>query len=149
MIPRFTGDYRWLSNFYPAPIEYEGYVYPSTEHAYQAHKTLDPVWREKIRGLDSPGKAKRMGKKVPIRDDWEAIKVQVMSRVLYAKFASHIDLREKLIATGDEELIEGNNWGDTYWGQSPLGTGDNVLGKLLMQIREHARRGNYEDRHPK
>lgn len=144
MIDKFRGKYEFLSNFYPCQITHDGFKYPSTEHAYQASKTLDFKVRKVIAGLDTPGKAKRYGRHALLRDDWESVKDSVMREVLSIKFLSHSDLAKKLVLTGDEELIEGNTWGDTYWGVCN-GIGENVLGNLLMEIRE-VLRGLYETR---
>lgn len=135
-IDQFKGDYRFLSNFFPSSIEmYDGVRYPTSEHAFQAHKTHSMEERRHIASLDTPGKAKRAGRRVTLRDDWEVIKISIMEGVLFQKFSMHLDLRQKLIDTGDAELIEGNTWGDTFWGVC-RGKGENHLGKLLMKIRQ-------------
>ena len=139
MINCFEREYAFLSNFYPSPIEYEGIKYPTVEAAFQAAKTLDLHMKMTIATADNPGKAKRMGRKVVLREDWEEIKDQVMEDCLRLKFSDPI-LREKLLATGDEELEEGNWWHDNYWGScycSRCGdVGKNKLGYLLMKIRK-------------
>lgn len=132
-IDDFRFKYRWLSNFHLVSIDYEGIVYPSTEHAYQAAKTLDVELRKKIAALEKPVQAKKLGAKIPLRDDWESIKLGVMETVLRKKFQDP-ELKQKLLDTGNEELIEGNWWGDTFWGICK-GVGENHLGKLLMKIR--------------
>lgn len=139
-INRFRGEYRFLSNFYPSPIRMDGEIWPTVEHAYQASKTHDPQVREIIREADSPGEAKRMGRKCEIRDDWEDVKVDVMGRLLEAKF-SIPSLREKLLDTHPARLVEGNTWGDDFWGVTDNGEGEgqNILGKLLMLIRKRIR----------
>lgn len=134
MIDKFTGEYRWLSNFYPAEILYDGLTYPTSEHAYQAAKTLDVKKRQYIANLPSPGKAKRAGQLVVLRADWEQVKIAVMREIVRAKFSQHPDLRFKLVQTGDEELVEGNTWGDRFWGVCN-GSGQNQLGKILMEVR--------------
>lgn len=91
-------------------------------------------WK-KIASLKTPGQAKREGQKLALRDDWERIKIEVMRILLFEKFLSHPDLAERLIATGEAELVEGNTWGDTYWGVCD-GKGLNMLGKLLMDLRK-------------
>ena len=137
-IEQFVDEYFFLSNFYKHPITYEDIYYQHTEAAFQAAKTLDPVLRRKISEFASPGKAKRAGRKLVLRDGWEEMKVQVMEDVLRLKFADPF-LRSRLLATGDAELIEGNNWGDTVWGSVKTyngeWTGQNLLGKLLMKLR--------------
>ena len=114
-IDSFKGNYDFLSNFYMVEVEYEGLIYPSTEHAYQAAKSLNKKAREAIRDASTPNRAKKMGQKVTLRKDWEMVKLQVMYDLLLKKFA-HDDLKAKLLATGQAELVEGNWWGDTYWG---------------------------------
>jgi N-glycosidase YbiA len=133
MIDRFTGDFAFLSNFHPSPVVYNGVGYPTVEHAYQAAKTLDPFARLHIRDNLTAGQAKRYGRTVAMREDWEQIKLGVMYDLLLQKF-NHLSLAKELIDTGTQELIEGNHWGDTYWGTCN-GVGENWLGKLLMQVR--------------
>lgn len=136
MIDRFDGTkHRFLSNFFMAPVTYEGILYPSTEHAFQAAKSLDPKVRQRVANLPTPGQAKRAGRQISIRPDWEQVKYDVMSEIVLEKFLTHSDLRQKLIDTGDEELVEGNTWGDQYWGVCN-GVGLNNLGKILMQVRK-------------
>lgn len=136
-ITRFRGDHAFLSNFHPAEILFEGERYPTVEHAFQGAKTLDPGEREKVRLAATPTLAKRLGRKVTLRRDWEAIKVNVMRELLRLKF-QHPELRERLLATGDVRLIEGNTWNDRTWGCVWVKTqwvGRNLLGQLLMQVR--------------
>jgi N-glycosidase YbiA len=133
-ITEFKDEYRFLSNFdQTSTILYDFMSYRSVEHAYQAAKTLNLEERKKIKACETPGKAKRMGQTVTLRADWEEIKLDVMRDLLYKKFSLH-PLREKLLATGTKELVEGNNWGDTYWGVCN-GKGENRLGIILMDIR--------------
>lgn len=132
-IESFSGEHRFLSNFYPSVIEYEGIPYPTVEHAYQAAKSLDKIARNVISVANSPGLAKKMGQILIIRDDWESVKVFIMHELLIKKF-SDPELRSKLMATGTSDLIEGNTWGDTFWGVC-RGVGKNKLGTLLMAIR--------------
>jgi ribA/ribD-fused uncharacterized protein len=134
VIDHFSGDYRWLSNFYMSPVSYEGRRYPSVEHAYQAAKTTKLAERKKFALLRTAGEAKRAGRKVTLRTGWEGMKVGVMLELLRFKFRE-FNLREKLKATGDALLVEGNDWGDRYWGVC-RGNGQNWLGKLLMKVRE-------------
>ena len=136
MIDSFSGEYRFLSNFYQAEVEFEGMMYPSTEHAYQAAKTLDLKSRAMFQG-GTAGQAKRLGQVIILRDDWtnDNVKISVMYAVLLDKFTRHQDLRKQLIATSPNELIEGNTWNDTFWGVCD-GKGKNHLGKLLMSIRQ-------------
>ena len=137
MINKFQGETRWLSNFEECNIEIEGKVYPTTEHAYQAFKTLNEEEHEKVRLAATPGKAKRLGRKITLREDWEDVKDEVMYHVNWLKFLNP-ELRMKLLETGDQELVEGNDWGDTYWGVCK-GKGKNRLGEILMEIRHRIR----------
>jgi ribA/ribD-fused uncharacterized protein len=134
MIDSFCGQYAFLSNFYPCEVEFDGVTYSSSEHAYQAAKTIDLNEREAIRNLQTPGQAKRAGQKVKMRPDWRNWKTYFMRQILESKF-SNPEMREKLLSTGDEELVEGNNWNDTYWGVCD-GKGKNNLGRILMSIRD-------------
>lgn len=136
-ITSFTGDYRFLSNFWPVNIVVAGHTYSSVEHAYQASKTFHPLERIKIRNATTPGQAKRLGKNVSLRADWESVKVRVMRELLRKKF-SQPKLKRKLINTGKAELIESNTWGDRFWGVCD-GQGKNMLGLLLMEVREELR----------
>jgi hypothetical protein len=138
-IKEFQGKYRFLSNFWPAKVFLDGFQYPTVEHAYQAAKTFDLKKREEIRNADKPGLAKRLGKKVSIRKDWEKIKISIMYNLVKQKFFNNSILKESLLSTGDEELIEGHTWNDTFWGICN-GVGQNNLGKILMKIRNEIKR---------
>lgn len=129
MIDSFSGEYRFLSNFYADP---HGGL--SVEHYYQARKTEDIEEADAILNANTPGEAKRLGRKATLRPDWDDIKDDVMLILLWRKFC-HEPLRTRLLETGDQELIEGNTWGDTYWGVCN-GKGKNMLGKLLMKVRD-------------
>ena len=136
-IREFWGVFRFLSNFQEAEIEWRGKTYATTEHAYQAAKAGNEAQHDLIRRSLTPGQAKRNGQRVPLRSDWEEIKDQIMYEVCLAKFSQHDTLNEALQATGDRELLEGNSWGDFYWGVcNKTGEGRNQLGKTLMRIRE-------------
>lgn len=137
-IDSFQGSYRFLSNFWPAEVVYEGATYPSAEHAYQAAKSLSPDERKRIADLPTPGEAKKAGGKLPRRADWEQVKFQVMEECVRYKFTHHPELKAELLATENAELIEGNDWGDKVWGVSN-GEGENRLGKILMKIRAELR----------
>lgn len=139
-IDRFSGKYRFLSNFHPIDVGYDGVVYPSVEHAFQAAKTLNVGLRSAIRTAGSPAAAKSMGRALRLREDWEEVKVEVMAELLARKF-SHPELRQMLLATGEQELIEGNTWGDKIWGVCD-GEGQNYLGRLLMDLRAALRGQN-------
>ena len=144
-IDRFRGEYAFLSNFDRTPFRWAGRVWPSCEAAFQASKTRDERERERIRTAPSPAAAKRLGRRVDLRRDWERVKDDVMHAILQAKFAVPA-LRDALLATGDAELVEGNTWGDTYWGVC-AGAGRNQLGRTLMRIRDaiRARAGDAMD----
>jgi len=131
-ITSFSGPFRFLSNFYPVRILYGHVVWPSVEHAYQAAKTSDVGARLALLPL-KPGEAKRAGRKLVLRPDWDLIKLGTMEFLLRTKFA-YSEFESKLLATGRRELIEENWWGDTFWGRC-RGEGGNHLGRLLMKIR--------------
>lgn len=133
-ITTFRGRYYFLSNFYLCKVEFDEMEYPSSEHAFQAAKTLDMGRRKFIATRSSPALAKMEGRRVKLRKDWEQAKINVMRQILKSKF-SNPTLRSKLLATDDTTLVEGNNWGDTFWGICK-GIGENHLGKLLMEIRD-------------
>lgn len=133
VINSFTGEYRWLSNFHPCVIKVNDHVFPSVEHAFQAAKSENPHDWDYIRGLASPGQAKGAGRRLKMRPDWDDIKIEVMRELIKIKFTNP-QLRQLLVNTGNAQLIEGNHWGDTFWGQC-RGVGHNYLGKLLMNER--------------
>lgn len=139
VIDSFEGADRFLSNFYPCSVEFDGLVYPSVEHAYQAAKTLDPGVRIDIQCAATAGQAKRLGQTVKLRPNWETMKIGVMKKLLYRKFGVE-PFKSQLLATYPYRLIEGNTWGDQFWGVCN-GRGENHLGRLLMYIR-----GKYRDR---
>ena len=133
MIDNFRGDYAFLSNFYDVPVEYNGLSFRNSEAAFQAQKTIDEIERVQFTSLDASN-SKRLGRAVTLRDDWGKVKIQVMYEICYAKFTQNPHLAEKLVATGDEVLVEGNTWNDKFWGVCN-GKGMNHLGKILMAIR--------------
>jgi ribA/ribD-fused uncharacterized protein len=141
-INRFKDKYAMFSNFSPCVVIFEGRTYPTTEHAYQAAKSKDDMFRKTISELpaNKAGQTKRLGRKVKLRDDWELIKISVMRRLLMQKF-SYDEFRKLLLSTDDSIIIEGNYWHDNYWGDCYCSdckdiVGKNNLGKLLMKIRE-------------
>jgi ribA/ribD-fused uncharacterized protein len=134
VIDSFTGEYRWLSNFWPATIFYDDLVWPSSEHLYQAAKSANLNQREMVRLAATPGIAKRLGKKLDIREDWNDVKLSVMAHIIKLKFDQNPDLQRRLKDTGDTWLIEGNTWNDTFWGVCN-GRGENHLGNLIMRYR--------------
>lgn len=139
MINRFTGENRWLSNFAEAEVWFDGLRFKTVEHGYVAAKTHNKALRFEVSGIPTAGQAKQFGRSLPIRPDWDEVRVDVMRSLLKQKF-SIPEYREKLWATGDAELIEGNVWHDKFWGvcicEDCGGKGENQLGKLLMEIRE-------------
>lgn len=135
MIGPFRDKWRFLSNFWPCHVKLDGKTYVSVEHAYQAAKTNDQQERAMIAVALTPGQAKRRGRKVKLRLDWPAVRVGIMRDLVRQKFANDDYLTKKLLATGDEELVEVNEWGDRFWGQSPAGHGANKLGEILMKVR--------------
>jgi ribA/ribD-fused uncharacterized protein len=133
-IRSFAGTYKFLSNFYETPIQWHGYTWPTVEHAYHAQKTTNPQWIEKIKAAPTPTIAKRIGREVPAIPNWDLKKLGVMKSLLEVKFKPDSELAAKLVKTAPRELVEGNWWGDTFWGTFN-GHGENHLGKILMEIR--------------
>lgn len=135
-------QYRFLSNFFEAPVEYGGLTYGSSEAAFQAQKCM--TQEEKLPFTEcGPGKSKGMGRRVPLRPDWEEVKVGIMEEIVRAKFAQNPELAKMLLATGDKVLVEGNHWGDTCWGvDTRTGKGENHLGRILMKVREELKQGS-------
>lgn len=138
-IDRFTGENRWLSNFWPVTVIFEGRTYRSVEAAYVAAKTTDDDERAHIQSLPTSAACKYYGRtQIALRHDWEWIKNDVMLHLLRLKFAPGTELSKRLLATGDCELIEGNDHKDRYWGVYK-GKGKNHLGRLLMKVRAELR----------
>jgi len=140
LIDSFRGENSFLSNMSSSPIELAGIKYPTVEHAFQTAKTTDPVERAKILAAKTPGEAKKIGRGVTLRKGWTQMREEVMEKILRAKFEQNPELKKKLLETEGVELIEGNTWGDTFWGQVN-GKGSNKLGKLLMKIRDELMEG--------
>lgn len=130
----FSGVNRWLSNFAPCLITYEGMDFLSVEAAYVAAKTDCVETRLEIQRFDTPRECKRYGKGIELRDGWESMRLDVMEHLLRQKFKAGTLLGDRLKATGNCLIVEGNTWGDTFWGQCH-GVGHNHLGKMIMQIR--------------
>lgn len=158
MINSFRGRWCFLSNFHPCKITYQGITYPSVEHYYVAMKVKNDQQingryvtaadcREWIAKLDSPGLAKKIGQTLKVRSDWDLVKISTMEWGVREKF-SDINLREQLLQTGDEEIIEGNTWHDSFWGQCSCpkcgGKGENYLGKILMKIRNEIKTSTFK-----
>ena len=138
MINPFGGQYRWLSNFWFCTINYDSRVWTSVEHAYQGTKCRYFGASETIHKAGTPGEAKRLGKIFQKREDWEEVNEKVMLNLVREKFKDK-ELRRKLLATGKQELVEGNYWGDTFWGVDSKKGGTNKLGKILMKVRKELR----------
>ena len=140
VISSFRGEYRFLSNFYQSPLEYEGLIYPNSEAAFQAAKAVDPAERVKYTQIKNPVRAKQMGRRETLRPDWDTVSYGIMDAILHAKF-SNPTLAAMLLATGDAYLEEGNHWHDNRWGRCTcdkcrVKEGQNQLGKILMGIRD-------------
>lgn len=134
-----TGPYGWLHNFSLYPIKYNGEMYATSEHLYQSLKFSDPISKKFIREASTPKKAAQIGRTLPnVRMDWEEVKVDIMEGVLRYKLAQHYLLEQKLLDTGDAEIIE-QSAHDSFWGQLPNGQGRNELGKLWQKIRAELR----------
>jgi ribA/ribD-fused uncharacterized protein len=129
--------YGEFSNFALFPIEIDGKTWPTTEHYFQAQKFDHEFYREQIRNSDSPREAARLGRshKLPINRNWEKIKDELMYKAVYAKFTQHQELKELLLSTGEARLVE-HTRNDHYWGDGGDGSGKNMLGKILMRVRE-------------
>jgi ribA/ribD-fused uncharacterized protein len=135
VIDSFSGKYRFLSNFYPSPIIWCGRAYMSVEHAYQAMKSLNDYDEAYIRGALSAGAAKRIGSKLDrIQPEWDEIRIPIMTALIAIKFVRGSALAQQLIDTDPLPLVEGNTWGDTFWGVCN-GKGLNQLGHILMARR--------------
>ena len=138
-IDSFRGKYYFLSNFFPAEVTYNGLTYQNNEAAFQAQKTYSKEERIEFTTLE-PRDAKRRGRRVRLRRDWEQVKDRIMEEIVRAKFSQNEELKEQLLATGDAQLVEGNRWNDRYWGVDiRSGVGENHLGKILMKVRSELR----------
>lgn len=144
-ITSFTGKHRFLSNFYPAEVVLKDdmQTYPSVEHAYQAAKCPSVEMRKRIRECEHPAQAKRLGRQVATVENWPDIRLMVMEELLFQKFACDGKLYKMLMDTDNRQLIEGNTWGDTFWGVCD-GKGENHLGRLLMSVRDSLRYAEQE-----
>lgn len=139
-IERFAGPDRFLSNFHLTEITWEGRTYPSSEHLYQAMKAGTEEEKEWVRTAPTPKEAKFRGRKIRAAEDWAGRRIDAMRSALHAKFDQHPDLAAKLDSTGNTSLVEGNAWGDTFWGADETGRGENHLGRLLMELRAARRK---------
>lgn len=142
-IVSFRASFSFLSNFFPSKIVFDGKMYPTVKHAFQAAKTELEEERNDIQRATTPTRAKRLGRKVALRSDWEEVKMDIMLNLLREKFSDPW-FRKKLLKTGTIFLIEGNNWGDQFWGcifENGEWIGENHLGRLLMQVRAEINKG--------
>ena len=132
-------EYGFLSNFYPAPTEYDGVIYPTSEHAYMASKTLNHKERATILSAYNAAEAKKIGRTVTLRDGWDGeLRDNCMYNIVLDKFTRNKDLQARLLATGSKYLEETNSWRDLHFGvDAETGKGDNMLGKILMGVRTH------------
>jgi len=124
-----------LSNFWLCDVGYEGWVYKSSEHAYQAAKSIKPNVRLMIANCETPGQARRMARTLPLPVNWAEVRIKIMTQIVRTKFLMNHDLLKALIETGNENLVENNVWKDSFWGVYK-GKGENWLGKILMGIRD-------------
>jgi len=140
MIESFKDEYEWLSNFYPIDIKFFHRTYPSVEHAYMSAKSNDNIWKSRCQNRSiTPGKIKRLSKGITLVDDWNEKKLTIMEFLIDKKFDDPY-LKEKLLATNDLHIQEGNTWNDKYWGVClKTGEGENNLGKLIMNKRNELR----------
>src|SRR5262245_39878445 len=143
---RVSEEFGCFSNFAPYPVRMDGKVWPTSEHYFQAQKFKDAKHQESIRQTKSPMIAARMGRdrKKPLRRDWESVKVGIMRDVVRAKFSQHDDIRQVLLSTGDAKLVE-HTENDSYWGDGGDGRGKNMLGRILMEVREELRHAAADD----
>ena len=135
MIKEFKDEYRWLSNFVPAKITLGKRTFASVEHAYQSEKSDDPDWKTYCTLETNPAVVKRQAKNVILRKNWDEMRDHIMIDCLIQKFSQE-PYKQLLLDTKNEEIQEGNYWGDDYWGVNlKTGKGQNKLGKIIMRIR--------------
>lgn len=143
-ISGFNNDNNYLSNYFSARVEWDGRVWPTVEHLYNARKCPELAHQEEIRSAGKPGQAKQAAYRLPWRVDWPEVRVEIMLDCVRRKFTQHPDLARKLKTTGDALLVEKNWWHDNFWGDCVCKrcipkNGENQLGKILMQIRKEMR----------
>jgi ribA/ribD-fused uncharacterized protein len=133
-------EYGCFSNFARYPIKLKGKMWPTSEHYFQAQKFVGTKHEEAIRLIESPMAAAEMGRnrKKPLRSDWEAVKDDIMREAVFAKFTQHSELREILLSTGEARLVE-HTVNDSYWGDGGDCQGKNMLGRILMEVRDKLR----------
>lgn len=135
-IRQFRGEYAFMSNFYPSPIEFQDLTFKTVEHMFQWNKTMDDDYREAILNAKSPMEARKLGREAPLRRYYEGSKIAYMYDITEMKYKQNPRLAELLADTGSAKLYEGNKWGDTFWGVDlATGEGKNYLGLILMDIR--------------
>jgi ribA/ribD-fused uncharacterized protein len=134
-ILEFKDEFRWLSNFWPCRVIFEGLEFDSVEAAYVAAKTKDINLRKAVQKLRTSGECKRFGRSIDLRHDWNDVRIDIMTNLIRQKFALGSELAAKLISTNSAEIIEGNSWNDTFWGVC-RGKGENNLGKIIMMVRD-------------
>lgn len=136
MIGKFSGEYRWLSNFEKCSVVLDNVIYPSIEHAYQSAKNDSPKWKFKCKNTFSAGQIKKEAKNVELIKDWDKKKILIMANLINQKFNKE-PFKTLLLNTGDEYIQEGNYWGDSFWGVDlKTGIGKNILGKMIMLKRK-------------
>ena len=141
LIDKFDGKYDFLSNFYEREFTMDGITYKTAEHAFQSVKAKDAKEAQKVREAATPGKAKRLGRKVTLIDHWNELRVDYMTDIIRSKFGSDLEMQRKLRDTEDAILIEGNYWHDNFWGSCSCEKcrdipGQNHLGEILMSVRK-------------
>ena len=141
VIGPFEDQYRFLSNFAPISVRYDGTVFSTSEHAYQAAKARnEPELYDQIVAATDPDEGKRLGRRAALPDNWDEQKRYAMLEIVTAKFSQNPDSREKLLETDEKHLVELNSWDDTYWGANiETGEGLNMLGRILMGVRSSLR----------
>ncbi len=134
---KINDEYGCFSNFAHYGFELDGKWWMTSEHYFQAQKFCGTEYEEIIRLLDSPMKAAEMGRSrdLPLRKDWEQVKDDIMRKAVYAKFLQNSDIKDMLLETGSEYIVEKTS-NDYYWGCGVNGTGKNMLGIILMEIRD-------------
>ena len=141
MIESFRGPFGNFSNFVPCEVELWGRTYPSVEHAYQSAKNNGEEWKNFCQKTANPGAVKRASHNIQLISDWDKLKVQLMRNLLWQKFNKE-PFRALLVSTDNEYIQEGNWWNDTFWGVNlTTGIGENILGKILMEIRTFLQQG--------
>lgn len=147
-IDSFKDEYAFLSNFYPCNIKFCGHIFSNSESIFQVLKSPHPEENLKLFSTLPPGEAKKLGRSLPLRKDWEAVKYIIMRMACRMKFEQNPILKQKLLETGTAELIEGNTWHDNCWGNCTCEKckdieGKNLLGNILMELREEFRNELY------